>query len=124
MDGIHCLNPIKEQVEKHLLQLDPIARHQRQILLQVGLHRDLSLGGLASQQTKNFADHLVQVEPRFLNRRALEECPDAPHYFAGLLAVAYDALRRLVGPLHIGRLRGKESDTSMAARYHLSLIHI
>src|SRR5260370_13519267 len=39
---IHCLDPIEDQIENHLLQLYAIANHGRQILVQVGFHNNAS----------------------------------------------------------------------------------
>ena len=58
----HRVNGVHDQVEKHLLQLDPISSYLRQLPVRLGLDEYPVLLQVATPQGKGFLDELVEVE--------------------------------------------------------------
>src|SRR5215510_4235348 len=58
----HRVNGVHDQVEKHLLELDPVSPDLRQLTVRLGLHEYPVLLQVAAPQGKGFLDELVEVE--------------------------------------------------------------
>ena len=92
VDSIDC---IEDQVENHLLQLDPIAKNQGQADRELRSQSDVASVDLAACELDNFRDYVVDIQWASFRRVPSRETPHAPDYFAGPICIIDDSLNGL-----------------------------
>jgi hypothetical protein len=100
----HGLDGVENQVEDHLLQLDPIAVHGRRALGEFGPHRDAVPDRFASGELDHLADRSIDVHAIARRRRLLGEIANALDHLACPGAVPDDASEGLLCLLQIQRV--------------------
>src|SRR6266446_6207256 len=100
-DAAHCFNGVDDQVEDHLLQLDPISLNERQALRELRLRRDAVLHHFPTGQDNHIADRVVDVQAILPWRRLLDEVTDPADAVASSICVLGDAAERLPDLLQI-----------------------
>src|SRR6202007_2208465 len=84
-DTVHRLDRVDDQVEDHLLQLDPIAVDERQALGEVHLHRGAGPYRFAAGELNHLADRLVYGHPVLPWGRLFDELTDSANDVAGAI---------------------------------------
>ena len=61
-DARHRVGAVAKKIQDHLLTLDTIAGHGREVVRQLGLHRDAFSLKIAEREIDDFPRRIVQVE--------------------------------------------------------------
>src|SRR5260370_22222621 len=101
----HCFNGVDDQVQQHLLQLNAIPLHHRQLLRESGLQCDAMPDNLVAGQGGGVEDHLVHVERVVARGYLFNEAADPSDDVARSIAVLDDTPESLPDFTHVGRLR-------------------
>src|SRR5690348_9967045 len=104
----HGLNRVDDQVEHHLLQLDPIAPNQRQILCQFCLQRYAVGDECLLRHLDGFDDGGVDVEALPSWWCLLDQRTGALDDLTGAGAVPHDAAEQTPHRIHVGRLGAEQ----------------
>ncbi len=109
----HGVAAVDEEIQQHLLQLDPIARHGGKLRREVNAYADLTVDEVATHEREYLLDHLVHVD-RLVLRFFLPQHGAQPRDDrAGPLVARDDVgedlrdlieLRRVAGKKPLGRL--------------------
>src|SRR6516225_243954 len=102
-DRAQCFDSVDDQVEDHLLQLDPISANKWQALRALRLHRDAVLRDFATGQADDLEDRFVDVHVFFMERCFFEKRAHPADDLADSIAVSKDTIERLPGLLQIWR---------------------
>jgi hypothetical protein len=103
LDPFHRFNGVDDQVEDHLLHLDPISLNWRQAPRELRLHRDVGAQRFASGQGDDPQDGFVHVQPTLTRWHLLDEVTDPADHLAGPLSVVDDTVEGLADLIQIGR---------------------
>src|SRR6266481_6064044 len=103
-DAAHRLDGVDDQVENHLLQLDPICSNDWQALRELRPHRDAALQNFGTGQGYDLKHRLVDLQVLLPRRRLLDKGPDTADDVAGSHAVPDDTTERLPDLFQIWRL--------------------
>ena len=117
-DGAHGLDRIHDQVEEHLLQLDPVARHARQRPVELRPPRDAVAARLVLRQREHFQELLVDVQAVLAHHLALRQRADARDDVARALAVGRDVVERRPRFRDVGRIGGEPARARAGAGDH------
>ena len=99
----HCFNRVNDQVQDHLLQLDPISLNRSQALLELRLNRDIVLCHFAAGDDDHVADRLVNIQTFRPWRRFLNKGTDSADNGTGPIGIVHNAVKRFACFLQIRR---------------------
>jgi hypothetical protein len=94
IDRAHCFDPVQNQVQDYLLQLNTIPLNGEQLLRRLHLERDPMRGDCAPRQFDYFGDRLIKIKTILSQRRFLGVSPDTVDDVAGSIGVAHDTPER------------------------------
>ena len=90
---MHRIDGIHNEVEDHLLQLNPITWYERYIFIQIGVNLDRPSRVLALSEHKDLAYKLVQIDRDTRRRVALEHRADTINDIVDAVTVTNDRLK-------------------------------
>src|SRR6202022_3911764 len=100
---VHGVQAVEHQVQHHLLQLNPIASHGRQIGGELEAQRYAPADRVALHEPRHFSDELVEVEGYEFEVALLDQGTQPPDYLGGPPIVRYDVAQDLA---HLFEIRG------------------
>jgi hypothetical protein len=103
----HCFNGVDDQVQPHLLQLDAIRLHHRQLLRQLDLQRDVMPEQLAPGQAGGVEDRLVDIQRVVPWWHLFDEAANPADDLTRSLAVLHDIAEGLPDLAEVRRLGAK-----------------
>ena len=109
----HRLHGVDDQVENHLLELNPISLNERQALCELRPHRDAVLHCFATGQGDNLEDSVVDRNAVLPWRRFPDQRTDPTDDLARSFSVLLDITERLLGFLEIWPLRAQPAQTGL-----------
>src|SRR3984893_3587261 len=114
----HRIDGVGDQVDKHLLQLNSIARYLRYLFIQLGFDLYPVLLQILPHQGERFPDEIVEVHRGSFPVILLEERPNTFHNLARAMAVGDNLLECLLRFVQIGLRSIEETQAGIGARYH------
>ena len=115
MHGIrHRLDAVHDQIQRHLLKLDPIANDPSWIGLQRSFDPDAITTELGADEDDHLSDHVVDVERDHLGRQLPGLGADAFDDVASAQAISDDARRGLPRLLEFNRSASSQSRQASA----------
>jgi hypothetical protein len=110
MHAAHGLSSVPEQVENDLLQLNPVAGNQGELLLELCLQHDPASLQLTQRQGEHLPAGLIQVY-RFGRWILLAEEPAQPgDHVGGSVSITNRPASRFPSPLDVGGIGGQHSE--------------
>ena len=104
---VHRFDAVAHQVDQHLLNLDTIERHERQIAFDVGIDTDTTPRGLLGHEVQRFGYGATERRRASGLRGLLEHGADAAHDIGGGVGVTDDPLGRDLRALEVRGFRGQ-----------------
>ena len=90
----HRLDGIDDEIEDHLLQLNPVGDHRRQLGRQVEAQRHVVQPQLRAHDGQHVEDDAIDVRRRLPGRALRRELADALNHLGRPLALRHDPLQR------------------------------
>ena len=114
----HRFDGVEDQVEHHLLKLDPISRNERQAFRQLCLQQSPGSAQFAARQCDDFADHLVDVQQVLARRGLSDERTHPADDVAGSSPGPDDPIESLSNLLRIGWLHIEPAQSGLRIGDH------
>ena len=114
VDICHRIDRVHDQVEQHLLQLDPVCLLFAAADRLLGLDDDRVLLQIRRSQRQCFANEFVDVEYGSVAHVALEIRANASDHLSRTMAVGDDLLERIFGFVEIGLERSRKRNPASA----------
>ena len=114
LSAVHRFDGVDDQVEDHLLQLDPVRMNERQALRELRPHPDAVLHHFAAGQGDDLNDRLVDLQALLPRGSFLDEGPDPADDLAGTFAVIRDLAEDLPDLAEFGWLAASQRKAAWA----------
>ena len=102
------LDRIAHEIEHHLLQLDAVAMHRRQIVGRIQLDGDGMRRGVRAYQHQRLVEHAAHVEGADVRTPAPQEIAHVADHAAGMIDVRDQGRQVVGGPREVGRRASPE----------------
>lgn len=119
----HGLQAVEHQVQHHLLQQSPIATHQWQARLQVGVDPGLLRPNLQLEQCERICDQVVDRELTGIFSLRLEMAADLAQDRAGPLRLRLHIIKRALERDHVAEREVVLGHTRVQVHRHQWLVH-
>ena len=116
--GRHRIDRVRDQVQKHLLQLNLIASHLRYPCIRLGLDQYSVPLQIVARQSERFADKFVDVERNSVPGVLLEDCPNASDHGCRAMAISDDLLESRLCFTKVRRGAIEPAQPRIGIRYH------
>src|SRR3982075_3502485 len=116
--GRHRIDRVRDQVQKHLLQLDSISSYLRYLCIRLGLDQYPVPLQIAVRQGEGFPDEVVDVERSSVPGVLLEDRPNASDHRSRAMAISDDLLECRLRFIEIGHRAIKPAQARIGIRYH------
>src|SRR6266478_7776455 len=114
--GRHRIDGVRDQVQKHLLQLDSISSYLRGLCIRLDLDRYPVPLQIAAGQGEGFPDEFVDIERSSFPAVLLEDRPNASDHRCRAMAISDDLLECRLR--FIGHRAFKPAQARIGIRYH------
>jgi hypothetical protein len=114
----HRLNGVHDQVEDHLLELDPISLNVRPVICQLPLNGDAVFHSFAVDQGNDFKDSIVDIERVSSQRLFLHEAENPTKNVACSIGVFDHALNGLFCFLDFGLVSRELTQSGKTVAHH------
>jgi len=116
--GRHGIDRVRDQVQKHLLQLDSISSYLRYLCIRLGLDQYPMPLQIAARQGNGFPDEVVDVEQSSVPGLLLEHGTNASDHRPRAMAISDDPRECRLRFLDIGHRAIKPAQARIGVRYH------
>ena len=101
-DGRHCLDGIQDEVEDHLLQLNPVSQDRPNFGRELGDQRNVVALYLGSRERDDVEDDLIDIQQFSAWRAFLGKRPDASDDFTGSFSILDNGFQGLPCLFQVG----------------------
>src|ERR1700716_2431975 len=116
--GRHRIDRVRDQIQKHLLQLDPISSYLRYLCIRLGLYQYPVPLQIAARQGEGFPDEFVDIERSYVPGILLQDCSNAIDHRSDTMAIKGDLFERRLRFIEIGRRAIKPAQARIGTCYH------
>jgi hypothetical protein len=116
-DRGHGFNRIHDQVQQHLLQMNPVTEDQPIVGARFGAKHNAMPLKLTLREHQHIPDSIIDVELRWLRRGVPSERPKISKHISRSLGLAHHARERIAHFVDIGLAPVQPAQTSFAVRH-------